>query len=135
MAGGALLAGVGMLLFARVEQGASYLGAVLPAAVVFGLGLAALVTPLTASVLAAAGEREAGVASGINNAVARLAGLFAAAALPLAAGLGGLGELKGPAFAAGYARAMVICACLCAAGAVVAFVTVRKDGETRQREG
>jgi EmrB/QacA subfamily drug resistance transporter len=121
---GALVAGAGMLLFARVGEGASYVGTVLPAVLVFGLGLATLVAPLTASVLAAAGRGEAGIASGINNAVARLAGLLAAAALPLAAGLGGLGELQGPAFSAGYARAMVICAALCVVGAAVAFGTV-----------
>jgi len=121
---GALVAGAGMLLFARVDEDASYVGTVLPAVLVFGVGLATLVAPLTASVLAAAGGGEAGVASGINNAVARLAGLLAAAALPLAAGLGGLSELEGPAFAAGFSRAMVICAGLCALGAAVAFGTV-----------
>ncbi|MBA3496934.1 MAG: MFS transporter [Gemmatimonadales bacterium] len=125
MAAGALLAGVGMLLFARVGPGASYVGTVLPAAVVFGLGLAALVAPLTAAVLGAVDERDAGIASGINNAVARLAGLVAIAALPLAAGLGGLERLDGPAYASGYARAMWISAGLCAAGAVVALLTVR----------
>jgi EmrB/QacA subfamily drug resistance transporter len=125
---GSLIAGGAMLLFARVGPGASYLGHVLPAALVFGVGLAVLVAPLTRAVLAAAGERDAGAASGINNAVARLAGLLAAAALPLAAGLGGLAKLQGPAFAAGYARAMVICAGLCLAGAVVALLTVQGKG-------
>jgi hypothetical protein len=69
-------------------------------------------------------ERDAGVASAINNAAARLAGLFAAAALPLAAGMGGMTRLEGPEFAAGYARAMWICAGLCGAGAVVAVFTI-----------
>jgi hypothetical protein len=82
-------------------------------------------------VLAAVDEREAGVASAINNAVARLGGLFAAAVLPLAAGLGGMTQLEGPAFAAGYARAMWICAVLCAAGGLVALFTV--GGPTAQR--
>jgi EmrB/QacA subfamily drug resistance transporter len=124
MAAGSLVAGGGMLLFARVQPGASYLGVVLPAAIVFGLGLACMVAPLTAAVLAAVSEHEAGVASGINNAAARLAGLFAAAALPLAAGLGGMTRLEGPEFAAGFARAMWICAGLCAAGALVALLTI-----------
>jgi EmrB/QacA subfamily drug resistance transporter len=132
MAVGALIAGGAMLLFARIGSGASYLGHVLPAALVFGVGLAVLVAPLTRAVMAAAGERDAGLASGINNAVSRLAGLLAAAALPLVAGLGGLEELKGPAFEAGYVRAMIICAGLCVAGAVVALLTVPGRGAERQ---
>ena len=133
MAIGALTAASSMALFTRVQPGASYLGAVLPAAIVFGLGLACMVAPLTAAVLAAVDEREAGVASAINNAAARLAGLFAAAVLPLAAGLGGMTQLEGPAFAAGYARAMWICAGLCAAGALVALFTIGGPKAKRSR--
>jgi EmrB/QacA subfamily drug resistance transporter len=132
MAGGALVAAAGMVLFARVRPGVSYVTTVLPAVVVFGLGLAALVAPLTSAVLAALGERDAGLASGVNNAVARLAGLLAGAALPLAAGLGGAARLSGPAFTAGYVRATWISAGLCAAGAVVAVVTVRDAVGTRK---
>ena len=133
MAAGAAIAGGGMLLFARVQPGSSYLGTVLPAAMVFGLGLTCMVAPLTAAVLAAVDEREAGVASGINNAAARLAGLLAAAALPLAAGLAGITQLEGRAFAAGYGRAMWICAGLCAAGALVALLTI--GGPSANRSG
>jgi EmrB/QacA subfamily drug resistance transporter len=133
MVAGALTAGGAMALFARVQPGASYLGAVLPAAIAFGVGLACMVAPLTAAVLAAVDEREAGVASAINNAVARLGGLFAAAVLPLAAGLGGMTQLEGPAFAAGYARAMWICAVLCAAGGLVALFTVGGPKAQRSR--
>jgi len=125
MAIGALVAAGAMLLFSRVGPGASYLGVVLPAAVVFGLGLGTLVAPLTAAVLGAVDEHEAGVASGINNAAARLAGLLAAAALPLAAGIGGTARLDGPEFGAGYVRAMWICAGLCAAGSVIALLTMQ----------
>ena len=130
---GAVIAAGGMLLFARVQPGASYLGTVLPATIVFGLGLAILVAPLTSAVLSAVKESDTGIASGINNAVARLAGLIATAALPLAAGLGGSAKLEGAAYAAGYARAMLISAGLCAAGAVVALVTVRNDHPSRSR--
>lgn len=125
LAGGALTAAAGMLLFARIGPGASYVRTVLPAAIVFGLGLSALVAPLTAAVLGALEGELAGVASGINNAIARLAGLLAIAALPLAAGLGGMRQLKGPAYAAGFTRAMWISAGLCAAGALVALTTIR----------
>jgi EmrB/QacA subfamily drug resistance transporter len=128
---GALIAAGAMLLFARVQPSASYLGVVLPAAIVFGVGLPCMVAPLTAAVLAAVDERQVGVASAINNAAARLAGLLAAAALPLAAGLGGMTRLEGPEFAAGFARAMWICAGLCAAGALVALLTLR--GSTARR--
>jgi Na+/melibiose symporter-like transporter len=106
----------------------------LPAFLVFGLGLATVVAPLTAAVLAAAPERRAGVASAVNNAVARLAGLLAVAILPLLAGIAGLAHPSGPAFAAGYRRAMWISAVFCAVGGVVAFLTIRRQREERQRE-
>ena len=118
---GALVAGAGMLLFSRVVPGATYVGAILPAVVVFGLGLSMLVAPLTAAVLAAAPDRDAGVASGVNNALARLAGLISAAALPAAAGMGGLEKLSGLRLTQGFARAMWICAGLAALAAMVAW--------------
>jgi predicted MFS family arabinose efflux permease len=122
---GAVLAGVGIVLFVRVRPEGSYVTDVLPGAIVFGLGLSAVVAPLTASVLTALGQSRAGLASGINNAVARLAGLIGVAAIPLAAGLGGLHELSGARLEAGFVRAMWICAVLCIAGGVVAWFTVR----------
>ena len=124
MAAGAVVTAVGMALFARVQPGASYLTSVLPAAVVFGFGIATFVAPLTTAVLGALGPQDAGIASGVNNAVARLAGLVATAALPLAAGLGGLERLTGPAFTAGYERAAWIGAGLCAVAAAVALATI-----------
>ena len=124
MAGGALVTAAGMVLFARVQPGATYLATVFPAAAVFGLGLAAFVAPLTTAVLGALDQRDAGIASGVNNAVARLAGLIATAALPLAAGLGGLDRLTGPAFTAGFERAAWISAGLCAAAAAITVVTI-----------
>lgn len=81
MSAGPLVGGIGMLGFARLDRDADYLTAVLPAAVVFGVGLAMTVAPLTATVLAAADRRYAGIASGVNNAVARVAGLLAIAAV------------------------------------------------------
>jgi EmrB/QacA subfamily drug resistance transporter len=133
MTTGAVIAAVGMLLFARVQPGASYLGTILPATIVFGIGLATLVAPLTSAVLSAVKESDTGIASGINNAVARLAGLIATAALPLAAGLGGSAKLEGAAYAAGYAHAMIISAGLCAAGALVSLITVRDEHPSRKR--
>jgi EmrB/QacA subfamily drug resistance transporter len=78
---GPLLCGIGLLLFARLDERADYVAGVLPGAVLFGLGLAVTVAPLTATVLQAADRRHAGIASGVNNAVARVASLLAIAAV------------------------------------------------------
>jgi EmrB/QacA subfamily drug resistance transporter len=78
---GPLLAAVGLALFQRVGAHVDYWGAVLPALLVFSLGLAMTVAPLTAAVLADADERQAGIASAVNNAVARIAALLATAAV------------------------------------------------------
>lgn len=135
MTSGAFVAAVGMLLFARVHEGSTYLTTVLPATIIFGVGLSILVAPLTSAVLSAVKESDTGLASGVNNAVARLAGLIATAALPLAAGIGGSAKLEGAAYSAGYVRAMFISAGLCAAGAMVAWATVRNDGGARSTAG
>jgi EmrB/QacA subfamily drug resistance transporter len=122
---GPLVAGVGLLLMLRVGPGARYLPDVLPAVVVFGLGLSALVAPLTATVLGAAPGHLVGTASGVNNAVARTAGLLAVAALPVLVGLTGDAYTSAGAFDPGFRRAMVVGASLLAAGAVVAAALVR----------
>ena len=82
-------AGIGSLLLLRIGPETSYATDVLPAVVVIGLGLALTVAPLTATVLAAAEDRHAGIASGVNNAVARAGGLLAVAAIPVLVGLTG----------------------------------------------
>lgn len=124
---GLLVAALGMLLVGRIGADASYVRDVLPAVVVFGLGLAAVVAPLTATVLATADVRHAGVASGVNNAVARAAGLLAVAAIPPLAGLTG-DAFDNPAdFSHGFRLAMITCAALLAAGAVLSFLTVTDD--------
>jgi EmrB/QacA subfamily drug resistance transporter len=81
MAAGPLVAGAGLLAFTRVGARPDYLTDVLPAALAFGTGLAMTVAPLTATVLEAADRRYAGIASGVNNAFARVAGLVAIAAV------------------------------------------------------
>jgi EmrB/QacA subfamily drug resistance transporter len=81
MGGGPLLAGAGLLLLLRVNIQVDYLTEVLPGLLLFSLGLSLTVAPLTAAVLAGVEERQAGIASGVNNAVARVAGLIAIAAL------------------------------------------------------
>jgi EmrB/QacA subfamily drug resistance transporter len=125
MVAGSLVAAVGILLFARVKPGASYVTSVLPATLVFGVGLSCFVAPLTSVALNALGEARAGLASGVNNAVARIAGLLGVAGIPLAAGLGGTRELGGGTVSSGFARAMIVCAALCAVGSAIAAVTIR----------
>jgi EmrB/QacA subfamily drug resistance transporter len=78
---GPLVAAVGLVLMQRVDATPDYWTDVFPALLVFSLGLSATVAPLTATVLADADERNAGIASGVNNAVARIASLLAVAAL------------------------------------------------------
>jgi len=81
MSVGPIVGGLGLLLMLRVGADPSYVGDILPALVVFGLGLSATVAPLTTTVLNSVDEHNAGIASGVNNAVARVAGLLAIAVL------------------------------------------------------
>ena len=81
MGGGPLVAAAGLLMMMRVDADADYVTELLPALLVFSLGLSATVAPLTATVLADADEEHAGIASGINNAIARAAGLLGVAAI------------------------------------------------------
>jgi MFS family permease len=123
---GPLLCAAGMLLMLRVGEGASYAADVLPAVLVLGLGMVTLVAPLTATVLASVDIARAGLASGINNAAARAAGLVAVAGLPLLAGMSAEAYRSAGAFDAAFGRAMVWCAGALVVGAVVAFATVRR---------
>jgi hypothetical protein len=120
---GAFIVAGAMLLFARIEPGASYWSAVFPAAVVFGIGLSVTVAPLTATVLASVPPSELGIASGVNNAAARLAGLLAVAVLPAAVGLDSAGAPD--QFTSTVGDAMMICAGLSVVGGIVAYLTVR----------
>lgn len=124
MATGTALCAVGLLLATRVGPNASYLADVLPSVLVFGLGLSLTVAPLTATVLASADVRHAGVASGVNNAVARAAGLLAVAGLPAVAALGAASYHAPAAFSSGFRTAMFICAALLAAGSVLSALMI-----------
>ncbi|MCX5388106.1 DHA2 family efflux MFS transporter permease subunit [Streptomyces sp. NBC_00083] len=125
---GPLLCAAGMLLMLRVGEHAAYVRDVLPALVVLGLGMVTLVAPLTATVLASVDEGRAGLASGINNAAARAAGLIAVAALPLAAGMGPEAYRSAAEFGATFRRAMPMCAGALVLASAVAFLTVRRPG-------
>lgn len=123
-AGPIVVAG-GLALMMRIAPGASYANAVLPAMVVLGLGMALTVAPLTATVLAAAGDRHVGVASGVNNAVARAAQLVAVAVMPGAVGLTGSAYTEPAAFTAGFRSAMLITTALAIAGGALGWLTIR----------
>jgi EmrB/QacA subfamily drug resistance transporter len=118
MTGGLLLAAAGLALLTRIGPDTSYVADVLPAVLLFGIGLSMTVAPLTATVLASADERHAGVASGVNNATARAAGLLAVAGLPAAVGLSGAALHSKTLLNHGFHEAMLICSGLLVLAAV-----------------
>jgi MFS family permease len=124
---GPFVVGAGMLLLRDVAPGSSYLTGVLPGVLVVGVGLTITVAPLTTAVLAAVEDAHAGIASAINNAVARIAGLLAVAIVPAAAGL----ATEGLDWNEGFDRAMTITAITAAIGGVVSWLTIRKTVAVR----
>lgn len=120
---GPIIAGGGLAMMALIAPGSGFLAIVLPAIVVFSIGLTITVTPLTAAVLAAVPSGNVGAASGVNNAISRIGGLLAVAVLPAVAGItAGPGEPLG----SGFAIAMVICAALCVVGGLTSALTIGK---------
>lgn len=130
MSVGPLVMAVGMLLFLRLDTDAAYLTTVLPAVVIFGAGLTLTVAPLTATVLAGVPERHSGIASAVNNALSRGAGLLAVAVLPLAAGMSGASYRDPTVFADGFRTAIMICAVMVGAGGLLAAALIRNRLET-----
>ncbi len=128
MSVGPLVCAAGVVGLLGVGEGSRWWG-VLPGMVVFALGLSLLVAPLTATVLAAAPDRYAGIASGVNNAVARAGTLLAVAALPAVAGLSGTAYQDPVALTQGFRVAMAICAVLLVAGGAVSWVGLRQAPE------
>jgi EmrB/QacA subfamily drug resistance transporter len=122
---GPLSMAAGFVLLSRVQPGADYVSVILPAVVTFGFGLTLTVAPLTATVLAAADPRHIGVASGVNNAISRGAGMLAIAVIPGLTGLTGNAYRNPAVFASGFRRAMFIGAALAAAGGVLAWISIR----------
>lgn len=122
---GPLVMAGGTVLLMRVGADVNYWTDVLPGITVFGLGLALMVAPLTATVLAAAPDEHAGIASGVNNAVARAGSLLAVAALPIAVGLMGDDYADPAVFDAAYDQAALICSALLALGGAISWVTIR----------
>ncbi len=127
MAAGPVLAGAGLAMLAGLGTGSAYLTGVLPAVLVFALGLSATVAPLTATVLAAAPERQVGVASAVNNDVARTGGLLAVAVLPALAGITPAAYGHPAMLSHGFHHAVLIAAAVSAAGGVLAAFTISND--------
>lgn len=126
MAGGLLAMAGSVAALTRIDVGASYSVDVLVPTCVFGLGLSATVTPLTATVLAAVPDHQAGIASGVNNAIARTGGLLAVAVLPLVTAIGADGFTEADVLLPAFVVAMWWCAGLLAAGSLLAAAWVRR---------
>ena len=136
MGAGPLIAAAGVLLLLRTGIHTSYVRDLLPGLLVFSLGLSMTVAPLTATVMADANESDAGIASAINNAIARVAGLVGISVL----GVIVAGSLAGDTFAPNQAsvraflEAIVICAGLIAAGGLAGVVGIANQRRTVQAE-
>jgi hypothetical protein len=114
---GPIVAGAGLVLLARATPGASYVGGVLPGILVFAVGMCLVVAPITSTALGALEPVHAGLASGVNNAVARVASLLAVAVLPAIAGVDAGARLPQH----GFRLTMVVAGALAATGGVLAF--------------
>ena len=133
---GPLVAAAGIALLTRIDDTTSFATDVLPALIVFGVGLSITVAPLTSTVLAAAPGHLVGVASAVNNDVARAAGLLAVAILPSLAGITQHAYDSPTALATGFHHAVLIAAAMCAAGGLVSALLIddaaARAGEPRQ---
>ena len=136
MGAGPLIAAVGILLLLRTGMDTSFVGDLLPALLVFSIGLSLTVAPLTATVLADADESDAGIASAVNNAVARIAGLVGVSVV----GVIVASTLVGDTFEANsesvraFHQVVVICAGLVAAGGVAGAIGITSPRRTVEAE-
>jgi EmrB/QacA subfamily drug resistance transporter len=131
---GCLVCAVASTLAVRIGPHAGYWTAVFPVAVLFGLGLASLLPPLTASAMNSAPDSQAGLASGVNNAVARVAGLLWIAALPPITGLTGAAYTHPAQFRSSFAQISWICAAAFTCAALLAVTLMTGPGRsTRPR--
>jgi EmrB/QacA subfamily drug resistance transporter len=124
LSAGPVVVGVGLAMLTLATSGSSYVVYVLPAIVVFGLGLAITVAPLTATAMSSAPAEHSGIASAVNNDVARFGGLLAVAVLPALAGITGTAYLHPDALATGFRIAALISGAMCVAGGLLAAFTI-----------
>jgi EmrB/QacA subfamily drug resistance transporter len=130
MSVGPLLAGGGLALLVRSTSDHSYAGGLLPGVLLLACGLAVTVAPLTATAMSSAPTAHSGVASAVNNDVARAGGLLAVATLPTVAGITGAAYLHPAVFAHGFRTAMDVCGALAGAGGLLALATIRNPRRT-----
>jgi MFS family permease len=135
MSAGPVVVGAGLAMLTLATHGSSYVLYVLPAVVVFGLGLAITVAPLTATAMNSAPAEQSGIASAVNNDVARFGGLLAVAVLPALAGITGTVYLHPHALAAGFRTAALISGVTCAAGGVLAAFTITNPPQVPRPAG
>ncbi len=119
---GCLLTAWGLLLLGRITPESTFLTGVLPGVLVFAAGLVFVVAPVTTTVLGDVANEHAGVASGTNNAVARVGSLIAVAVLPLTSGLASVSRHDADGITAGFHSAMLATAALCVLGGLLALV-------------
>jgi len=131
MFSGILMVAGAFAWLSAAHPGATYTRAILPGALLWGLGIGLMVTPLTAAVLAAVGDGDVGEASGINDASSRVGGAIVIALVPVLLGATAGGSLA-HALASGFQPAMIVMAALCVAAALIAAVFVT-DGRRPAR--
>jgi len=125
MSVGPVVVGTGLALLARSTTESSYVSGVLPAMIVFGIGLAVTVAPLTSTALGAVADQHAGIASAVNNDVARVGGLIAVAVLPTLAGISGSSYLHASELSGGFRSAVLIAGSWCFFAGVVSAIGIR----------
>lgn len=130
---GPVVVGAGLALLIRSTGSRSYAAGVLPAVLVLALGLAITVAPLTMTALGSAPAERAGIASGVNNYVARIGSLLAVAVLPALAGISGQGYAHARELSVGFRRAMIVSASMCVLGGVIAAVGIRNPARSGRR--
>jgi EmrB/QacA subfamily drug resistance transporter len=125
MSVGPCVVGVSVVLLVRVDSVGTYWTQVLPSVLLLGLGLATTVAPLTSTALSSAPSTQSGVASAVNNDVARTAGLIAVAVLPAIAGITGMAYTDPVVFSRGFHKASVVSGVFCVLSGLMAAMLIR----------
>jgi len=131
---GPIVVGAGLALLVRVPDHSSYVVGVLPGVLVLAFGLAITVAPLTSTALNSVSASHSGLASAVNNDVARIGSLVAVAILPALGGITGLSYLDPHLLAIGFQRAVFIAGSWCMVGGLVAAVGIRNPPATPESD-